>query len=330
MSGGALTGCGTLGGGNALWYSGYGGTYELAVKNAVFKPYTKASGVEVKIDQDGSNVSKLHATIKSGRPSPDIVDTETATLAQFMSKRMLKPLDMSKVNVSGVANRSLIKRYSIPWYQFSRNLYWNSKVFPDGGPRSWADVWNVDKFPGKRSFPDRPIGTLEVALLASGVPRDHLYPLDVDRAFRWLDKIKSHAIFVDQADTAIAQGNVVTGLYTLGRLLDLRDGGAHIAYSWNDAVVSIESLTVSKSAEHPDKAMGVIQQSLSPESQMAMLKSLNYTPTVKSVLDKLPAKRRADLAGTDETRKTSFYINSDWWSAHYDGVMKRWQDWINS
>ncbi|MEU9889971.1 extracellular solute-binding protein [Sphaerisporangium sp. NPDC051011] len=326
-----LVSCGSgSGSGNTLWYSGYGGTYELSVKKALFDPYAKESGVEVKIDQNGSNVTQLDEIIKSGRPSPDIVDTETATLAQFMSKGMLRPLDKSKLDVSTVANQSLINEYSVPWYQFSRNLYWNTKTFPNGGPSTWADVWNVEKFPGKRSFPDRPIGTLEVALLASGVSREKLYPLDVDRAFQWLDKIKPNAIFINRADTAISQGNVVTGLYTLGRLRDLQKGGATVEYNWNGATVSVETLTISKNAANPAKAMEVIQRSLSAESQTEMLNSLNYTPTVKSVLDKLPADQRANLPGTAETNKDSFYIDGNWWAEHYDDVVKRWQNWLHS
>ena len=50
----------------------------------------------------------------------------------------------------------------------------------------------MEKFPGRRSLRKNPIDTLEQALLADGVPLDKLYPLDVDRAFKSLDKIKPH------------------------------------------------------------------------------------------------------------------------------------------
>src|SRR5260370_15646052 len=54
---------------------------------------------------------------------------------------------------------------------------------------TWADFWNTKRFPGGRSLRKDPRTTLEFALLADGVPIDKLYPLDVDRAFRSLDKI---------------------------------------------------------------------------------------------------------------------------------------------
>ena len=35
---------------------------------------------------------------------------------------------------------------------FSTVLAWNTKTYADKGPQSWADFWDVKKFPGKRSY----------------------------------------------------------------------------------------------------------------------------------------------------------------------------------
>jgi putative spermidine/putrescine transport system substrate-binding protein len=48
----------------------------------------------------------------------------------------------------------------------------------------------VKGFPGTRALRNDPQTVLEAALLADGVPRDKLYPLDVDRAFKKLEQIK--------------------------------------------------------------------------------------------------------------------------------------------
>ena len=56
--------------------------------------------------------------------------------------------------------------------------------------RTGADFWNVKDFPGKRSLPNFPAYMLPAALMADGVTADKLYPIDLDRAFKRLDKIK--------------------------------------------------------------------------------------------------------------------------------------------
>ena len=57
-------------------------------------------------------------------------------------------------------------------------------------PASWADLWNVKDMPGRRAIRKHPFDTLEESLMAAGVPTSQLYPLNIDRAFANLDKIK--------------------------------------------------------------------------------------------------------------------------------------------
>src|SRR5690606_373819 len=79
--------------------------------------------------------------------------------------------------------------YAIGWSYFSSVMAWRSDT---KAPTTWADFWNVKDFPGKRTLPDVPSMVLPVALLADGVPMDKLFPLDIDRAFRSLEKIRDH------------------------------------------------------------------------------------------------------------------------------------------
>ncbi|WP_146115203.1 ABC transporter substrate-binding protein [Microbacterium sp. MYb66] len=329
VSGGGGGGAETEEGGTLL-YSGFGGSYEESIRAAVFDPFSEETGIEILYDTDGSNVAKLAETIAAGATTPDLVDTESRTLAQFMAGDLLQPLDMDELDVSDVASQDTINEYSVPWYQFSRNLFWNADAFPDGGPETWAEVWDVEKYPGTRSFPTYPTGVLEVALLADGVAVDDLYPLDIDRAFAKLEEIKPNALFGGQEDVAIAQGEVVAGLYTLGRIRDIQSGGANIEYSWNGAVVSVQSLTIPKNAANPDQAYEAIQFALEPDQQRAVLDALKYTPSVTTVLDELTAEERADLPGTPETNEVSFYIDGDWYAENWDEVSARWQEFVNS
>jgi putative spermidine/putrescine transport system substrate-binding protein len=73
-------------------------------------------------------------------------------------------------------------------------ICYNKKKWPgDDHPKSWADFWNVEKFPGRRAIRRTPpMWTIDAALLADGVKEDGFYPLDVDRAFKSLDRIKPH------------------------------------------------------------------------------------------------------------------------------------------
>lgn len=57
---------------------------------------------------------------------------------------------------------------------------------------SWADFWNVKKFPGRRALRRDALWTIEAAVKADGVKDSKSYPIDVERAFRNPDRIEPH------------------------------------------------------------------------------------------------------------------------------------------
>lgn len=59
-------------------------------------------------------------------------------------------------------------------------------------PKDFAQLWDIKNFPGRRALPRIVDEVLELALLADGVTPSKLYPLDVDRAFKALDRIKPY------------------------------------------------------------------------------------------------------------------------------------------
>src|SRR5258705_369542 len=66
----------------------------------------------------------------------------------------------------------------ISYCALGTNLCYRRDKFPNGGPQSWADFWDVKKFPGTRSLYNNAPRTLAFALLADGVAPDKLYPMD--------------------------------------------------------------------------------------------------------------------------------------------------------
>jgi putative spermidine/putrescine transport system substrate-binding protein len=314
-----------------LIYSGFGGSYEQAIRAAVFDPFAKAYDVQVAVTTGGSDVAKAAAMVKARRTEWDLVDAQGTTLAQFIEAGILEPLDPGIVDAKAVFNPALATPFSVPWYQFSLNLFWNTEALKTP-LTSWADVWDVQKFPGKRGLSSLPWFSLEVALLADGVEMKSLYPLDVDRAFASLNRIKPHAVFLSTSAlaNAVSAQEVVTGVLNLARVKAVRKAGVKLDYTWNQAIIDIQQLVVLKGAPNRDNAMKAIAYSLEPEPQMRVLESLGYTPTVTSALNAISPEQAKDLPGTSATLPTSFYLNSAWWGANGAAVARRWQDWLAS
>src|SRR4029079_14217589 len=76
-------------------------------------------------------------------------------------------------------------------YLFAGGIAWDPKRFPDGKhPADFKDFWDAQRFPGRRGLRTRISETLEMALVADGVPPNKLYPLDIERGFKALQRVQ--------------------------------------------------------------------------------------------------------------------------------------------
>jgi putative spermidine/putrescine transport system substrate-binding protein len=310
-------------------YSGFGGIYEQGIRQAVLTPFQQQTGIKVEVTTGSSAIAKIRAMVTAKRTEWDIIDATGPAFGQLLTESLLQKLDLSAIKTGDLASSKYVGPYGVAIYAYSHNIFWNTKAF--AGPiNSWADMWNVAKFPGKRGFQAVPWYTLEVALVADGVPIDKLYPLDVDRAFRSLDRIKTHAAFLDlnTLTNLVAQQEIVTGDLNLARVQKLIKDGVPLAYNWKETLVDVERWPIPVGAPNPAQATQLINFALQPEQQLQILKILGYSPTSKAAIARIDPEQAKDLPGTPATAPQSFYLDPEWWAANGKAVEKRFQEWL--
>ncbi|MER8798895.1 extracellular solute-binding protein [Mesorhizobium sp. M0984] len=165
-----------------------GGSYDQKVREFVFEPFTQDNGIYVNfISGSTSEVwAKVKAMSGLGNVEWDMMETGTGDVFVSELQALLYDLgnDCAKVpraKSDGVADVQQI------WRSASLGatlLVANEQIF--GGK-----FFDIQDFPGPRALPDfsTPWRVLIGALLADGVDRDKLFPLDLDRAFRKLDEM---------------------------------------------------------------------------------------------------------------------------------------------
>jgi len=311
-------------------YAGFGGAYQDQITEAVLKPFQDATGIKVTITTGAQNISTLKAMVDENKVQWDIMDTNTALLAEAISSGVLQKVDYSKVpGISDLETKSLASTYGLGYYTFSDNLYWNTKGF-QGTPTSWADVYDTQKFPGKRGFTNDAEGNLEIAVMAAGVPIDKVYPIDLDLAFNQLDKIRSSAVFLD--DTALqnemAQQDVVVGCEPLSRTKAAAKAGAPLTYTWSQAIIDVNSFAIPAKAPHPENALKLMQFALQPTQQLAILRILGYGPVTKAAFKQLSPAQLADMPGSPQNAPQNLFFNSEWYAQNGTAVTDRFQKWL--
>jgi putative spermidine/putrescine transport system substrate-binding protein len=314
-------------------YASWGGTWEKALRQAWFDPFTKKTGIEV-VSSAGNSYGKLRAMVEAHNVEWDVV--ETYADFQFIGARdsLLEKLDFKVIDASKVMKgRNLVSDFSVPQVLFSLVIFYNTNQFAaENHPKSWVDIWDLSRFPGKRAFSTigGNHGAFEAALLADGVPPEKLYPIDIDRALRSLSRIRDHIIWyntIPQQEQYMTDGEAVTGLVSDGRALSAISHGASVAIDYNQSLLSWSDLVIPKGTPNPAAAMEFLNYTLTAEAQAALATAYTYGPVVTKAFDLLPPERAKILSGGPEQQGKYILVDEEWWGANLKLVTEKFNAW---
>ncbi|MCC6195837.1 MAG: ABC transporter substrate-binding protein [Burkholderiales bacterium] len=313
-------------------YATWGGTWEKAIRGAWFDPFTKKTGIEV-VATGGNTYGKFKAMVESGRVEWDVVEVNPDFQWIGAKDNLLEKLDFKVIDTSKVmSGQHLITPYSVPQVLWSRVRFYNTSVFKgDNRPKSWADVWDVARFPGKRTFATKAnSGALEAALIADGVPMDKLYPLDVERALKSLNKIRAHILWGDtnaQLEQFMKDGQAVTGMVPDGRALAAVDNGAPVAIDYNESMMTWSTMVVPRGAPNRDGAMQFLNFAMTPEAQAAVALAYTYGPVTPDAYKAIPVDRAKILSGGPQQAGKYFFADEKWWGDNLASANEKLNAW---
>jgi putative spermidine/putrescine transport system substrate-binding protein len=300
----------------------FGGSYQEAQSKALFQPAAKAMGITVK-EETYTGIADLRLKVRAGAVTWDIVASGSGSAARAGAEGILEKLDYKIIDVSNFLP-GLYQDHCVGGDVFSTVLAWNTKTYGDKGPQSWADFWDVKKFPGKRSYRKAVAGALEPALMADGVPPDKVYevlsaPGGIERAIKKIKELKPHVAVWWASGAQHAQlmkdGEVdmVTGWN--GRFDVAKKDGAQVAYTFNQALLDYDCYAIAKGAPNKDLAMKFLAEMIKPQYQAEFTKYITYGPTDKraytlGTIDPAYAKQ---LPSHPDNAAKQLTVNLDWY-----------------
>ncbi len=132
---------------------------------------------------------------------------------------------------------------------------------------SWADFWDVAKYPGKRGLRRGAKMTLEIALMADGVAPGDVYKTlgtddGVDRAFRKLDQIKPYITWwQSDADAAklLATGQVLMTSAPSSSIANWNQTqGRHFGIQWSGSLCTVHSWALMRGSPNAADAVKLL------------------------------------------------------------------------
>lgn len=300
-----------------------GGPSGDSIEQAYIKPFTQKTGIKV-VRESPSSLGKLQAMVQSKNITATLVELTMSDAVQARALGLLEPLDWAAINPAPMYPEA--KQPDAFGFQYSSTIM----VWQKGAKKlaNWADFWNVKDFPGKRSLPDYPSYALPLALLADGVKPENLYPIDVDRAFASLQKIKGQVAVWWKAGAQPPQlledKEVMYAAAWSGRVV----GNPKLEYTYSQGLMSLAKFVVPKGADPASKAaaMGLLHEMSQAKNQAIAANIISYTGPSPD-LQKIIAKDKINDYPTSEANKKVQVLNIPSWTPdNVKLIEKRWQE----
>ncbi|RWI32353.1 MAG: ABC transporter substrate-binding protein [Mesorhizobium sp.] len=315
------------------------GVYLDLMNELFFAPFTKESGIKVVPTGGGQSegLAQLKAMTAANTVEWDLIGLSYEVAQSKEFKPFLEDLGDHCSKLPNVVSNGIEGSCfgtAVLWDPGGSVLTYDEQAFPNGGPQNWADFWDVEKFPGPRSLPNfSPWVVLMAALMADGVPADKLYPLDVDRAFAKLDKLKPNIAAWwtsgDQSQQLLRTKEVVASMLWNGRAARLKEEGASIKYTWDGAIFEAQLFGVIKGGPHPNAAKALLDFMYTrPEAHAAFIKKMYYSLPNKDAAALLDPAVAADLVTAPQNWPKVARMDGDWIDANRAAVTERWTKWI--
>ena len=242
-----------------IYVNTWGGSWTAAEEAAFFKPFSEQTGIRVRTVAPVS-YAKLKAQVQSGNYEWDITSINQADLLRAEREGLVEPVDWTVVKKEQLFPNAVYAN-GLAYCALGTNLAYRKDKFPQGGPKSWADFWDVKKFPGNRAMLNNAVRTVQFALVADGVAVDKVFPLDVDRAFRKLDQIKPHIKVWwtqgNQSQQLLRDGEVDMMVMWNARASELQQQGLPVELVWHGATITTTMWGVAKGAPNRKLGLGI-------------------------------------------------------------------------
>ncbi len=313
-----------------LYVNTWGGILTTSEDEAFFKPFTKETGIQVKPVMPVS-FAKLKAQVQTRNYEWDVSWGNPPELFSADAEGLVEHVDWSIVQRDASLPDKTLGDLAVALAELTTNLAYRKDKFPNGGPKNWADFWDVKKFPGTRAVYDRGFTMCAFALLADGVPREKLYPLDLDRAFKKLDELKPHIkVFYTQGNQQqqlIKDGEIDMLPMWNARGTELIHQGVPIEMLWEGAEHNTTYYYVAKGTPRAKLAWQFAEFCTRADRLADFCERVTYGPANPKSFDYMKPQVGPELPTWPANKAVGYMPDAAWLSPRLPALKERWEQW---
>jgi putative spermidine/putrescine transport system substrate-binding protein len=313
-----------------------GGPFTKGFAAAFYEPFTKETGITaVGVQGQHEPTGLIKAMVETGNYTWDGALLSKSSHTSLVNIGYLEPIAPAGgpgPNVSAIPEN--MRTEFLSGNDVYATIMCTRTDTVAKAPDTWADFWDSEGFPGLRSMHKSPFDTMEFALMADGVAPnvDALYPIDFDRAFKSLDRIKDDVVvwWTGGAQTSqLLKSGEVDIMYTWnGRAQVAIDAGAPVEINWNQGMWTFEGWGILKGTPNADLVREFIEFCAQPDRQAAFTPYVAYGPTNPGAFEYVDPERAKLLPTNPKYINNLIETDTDFWGDHKDAAYERFNAWL--
>lgn len=320
-------------------FSTSGGSLVDVLRDVYWKDFEAQCGVKVvSYATPGRTFSQSVALIQSGNVPFDIFNTLTPQEYPLaVQAGILQRLPDGAWNgLSDKMSPGSFSEYGVWGSPYSTVMVYSKKHFPDG-LKTWADFWDVKKYPGARILQNDPI-TIVFALMSLGMTPKDIYPITDDKmakAFARLNEIRPQLRNFwkagDQPIQGVGTGEFVAGSAWSGRAVVGQKQGLPLGINWTGNVLNVSWYMIPKGAKNPNAAAALLRFMQDTGRQAEFAKRMNYAGTrARDLAPLISAEIFENLPTNPKNLETASEVDAKWWAENEQRMGEIWTKWVTT
>jgi putative spermidine/putrescine transport system substrate-binding protein len=321
----------------AITVVSWGGAYSDSQRKAYYEPFMKETGTKITEEEYNGEIAKIRAMVEAGSITWDVIDVDSFTGQAACAEGVLETIDWGKL---GLDRSKFIGEFvsdcTVPTIVYSTVFAYDSSKL-SSGPATVNDLFDLEKFPGKRGLQKSPTVNLEWALIADGVAKADVYkvlgtPEGLDRAFAKLDTIKKDVVWWEagaQPPQLLADGQVVMTSAWNGRIQNAIDNDKKpFKIVWDHNFYDWDLWAITKGTPRLETAYKFLAYASSPGPQAEQTKHIAYGPANPDAIPNVNPAALPNLPTAPENYKQAVLLDTKFWADNGDALRERFNAWL--
>ncbi len=311
-----------------------GEALRVPMREVFLHPFTLSTDIPVRHEMWEGGIDVLRTQVKAPDNAWDLVQVDASELAVGCAEGLFEKLDWAAIGGKDHTMAAGVSDCGVGALLSNMVLAWDRDKFP--ATPTWADFWDVAKYPGKRGLRQGVRGTLEIALLADGVAPADIYKTlatndGIDRAFRKLDQLKPYLVWWQtEADAVriLGSGDVLMTSAPSGRVVTANRGEKrNFGIQWAASLYEVQSWAIVKGSQELRQAQQALWFIGTTAIQARFLRLTGESGLARGINEGLPPEVAAISPTAQANIGAGMRVDTGFWNDNLAKLRQRFEAW---